>query len=215
MNILLTSTGPGAHLEIKKAFAGMLKKKPPRTQVFMVTTATKGSKDWKYVRKTARQLNGVGIATDNIRIFSFDRKITKSDLEGVDIILVFGGNTFLYLDKIRKTGLDKAIVNAVKSGVGYCGISAGSYVICPTIEAASWKHADRNTVHLKNLKGLNLVPFLVTAHFDESVRIVVQAAAKKTKYPVVALNDRQAIFVRDNFLQIIGSTEPSFIKWAK
>lgn len=212
MNLLLTSTGPGSHPEIKKAFLSLLKKEPSRARVLMVTTATKEDRNWKYVLKTMRQLNGIGVQTGNVQIFSFERKIKKADIQRIDCILVCGGNTFSYLDGLRKTGLDKEIKRAVKNGVGYCGISAGSYVVCPTIEAARWKHADKNSINLKDLRGLNLIPFLVTAHFDEGVRKVVQAAAKKVAYPVVALNDRQAILLCDGLAQIVGRSEPSFVK---
>jgi dipeptidase E len=68
-----------------------------------------------------------------------DRKIKKDDLKNKDVIFVFGRNTFDYLNRIRKTGLDKAIKSFVKKGGIYLGLSAGSYVICPTIEAATWK----------------------------------------------------------------------------
>lgn len=212
MRLLLTSTGPGSHPEIKRAFISLLKKEPRHAKILLVTTAAKGNREWKYVLKTLRELNRAGVRTENVTIFSFERKIKKDDLKKIDCILVCGGNTFLYLDGMRKTGLDKEIRKAVKNGVGYCGISAGSYVACPTIEAAGWKHADRNTIHLKDLRGLGLVPFLVTAHFNEEVRSVVQTAAGKSAYPVMALNDRQAVFVRDGFAQIIGRSEPSFIK---
>lgn len=87
------------------------------------------------------------------------------------------------------------------------GLSAGSYVVCPTIEAATWKHADRNQLGLKDLRGLNLVPFLISAHFDDDVRKNVAKSATKAKYPTIALTDRQAVLVNDGEASIIGGGE--------
>ncbi len=116
---------------------------------------------------------------------------------------------------VLRFGLDKEIKKAVNEGVGYCGISAGSIMACPTIETAGWKHADGNIVRIKDLHALNLVPFLITVHFSKEVMSAVQAAARKTSFPVVAINDHQAVVIHDDFTQIVGTREPSFIKWAK
>ena len=104
------------------------------------------------------------------------------------------------------------IKSFVKRGGVYAGISAGSYVACPTIEAAGWKHADKNFIGLKNLKGLNLVPFLITAHFTEKLRPIIKKAAEKTKYKVIALTDKQAVLIRGRSKKIIGKGKRSMFK---
>ncbi|MEK6901511.1 MAG: Type 1 glutamine amidotransferase-like domain-containing protein, partial [Nanoarchaeota archaeon] len=88
--------------------------------------------------------------------------------------------------------------------------SAGSYIACPTIEAATWKHQDRNRVGMTNFKALNLVSFLITAHFEEKYRAIVEQAAKKTKYHIVALTDRQAIIVRGNKIKMVGEGKKEY-----
>ena len=82
------------------------------------------------------------------------------------MIYVCGGNTFYLLYKIQESGFDKIIKQFVESGKLYFGVSAGSYVVCPTIEMAYWKHPDRNDVGLEDLTGLSIVPFLITVHFE-------------------------------------------------
>lgn len=68
---------------------------------------------------------------------------------------------------MKKSGFDELLSDLLQRGVLYVEVSAGSYVACPTIEAANWKHADRNIVGLEDLAGLTLVPFILTAHFEE------------------------------------------------
>ena len=116
MKLLLTSVGLKGGPEIKKIFRDLLGEKPHNARIFFITTAAAGGPDWHRVRKQVRQLVREGIALEHISIFSLDRKIKKEDLENIDLIYVSGGNSFLYLDKIRKTGLDKEIKRLVKKG---------------------------------------------------------------------------------------------------
>ena len=205
MKLLLTSEGWQKNAKIGKEFLKLIDKKSSEIRIFLVLTPTKYFKRNKYVRRLFGQFQGVNVPKKNISFFQLNRRIRKTDLKDIDVVFVVGGNTFEYLKRLRKTGLDKAIKNFVKRGGVYVGLSAGSYVICPTIEAASWKHADVNTTGLKNLKGLNLVPFLLTAHFKQELRPLIKKAAEKTKYEVIALTDRQAILVKGTQRKIIGN----------
>ncbi len=217
MKLLLTSSGLTAGPEIKKAFLEILNKKPAKAKVLLVTTATPDSASWKRIKMHIKRLGRVGIVPKNISIFSLDRKVREDDVANIDLIYVCGGNSFLYLDRIRKTGLDKKIKKLVKNGFGYFGISAGSMVAGLNIESAHWKHADRNEIDLKDLNALNIVPFVLSVHLDESNIKVVKKAADKVRYPVVGLTDKQAILVRGDLATLIGKTDSrfSFIKWAK
>lgn len=203
MKLLLTSTGFGKNPEIGREFLDLIGKKPNEIKVFLVTVQEK-AEDAKWLKRYLGLFKKVGVAADNISIFSFGRRVKREDLKNIDVVFVCGGNTFVYLDKIRKTGLDKMIKEFVKKGGVYFGVSAGSYVACPTIEVASWKHSDRNAIKLKNLKALNLVPFLLSVHFKNKYEQIIKNAAKKTKYPVIVLNDKQAVLVKNKEIRIIG-----------
>jgi dipeptidase E len=214
MKLLLTSVGLKGHPEIKKTFIESLGKKPSQAKILVVSTSVEGDANWYHVQKTIRSLRNVGVT--NIHIFSLDRKIRRSELCGIDVIYVCGGNTFWYLDRMRRTGLGKEITRLVKSGVFYFGVSAGSVVAGSNIESAGWKHADRNTIHLKDLRGLNLAPFVISVHLDGSNIGAVKKAADAARYPVMGITDRQAIFIKDGFVTLIGKTSGfSFIKLAK
>ncbi len=204
MKLLLTSAGWWKNPSIGKEFVKLVGKKPSDIRILLVITPVKYLKRNKYILRQFRQFKGVHILKENITFFQFDRKIKNSELKAFDAVFVFGGNTFEYLNGIRKTGLDKAIKHFVKKGGVYLGLSAGSYVACPTIEAATWKHADRDNLGLKNLRGLNLVPFLITAHFNRECRDAVIEGTKKTKYPVIALTDKQAVLINGKTTKIIG-----------
>lgn len=205
MKLLLTSAGWWKNPQIGKYFLKLVGKKPSEIRIFLVMTPIKYLKKNKYILRLFRQIKGINIPKQNIIFFQLDRKIKKDELKNIDVIFVFGGNTFDYLYRIKKTGFDRMIKDFVKRGGVYLGLSAGSYIVCPTIEAASWKHADRNVVGLKNLRGLNLVPYLITAHYEKNLHPLIERAAKKTKWPVIALTDKQAILIKNRSKKIIGT----------
>lgn len=206
MKLLLTSAGFEKNQKIGKAFLELVDKDPSKIRVFLVSIVKKeNKKSWKWVKLTVKQLEHLGINFNNIIIFSLDRKVKESDLRGIDVIYVCGGNTFRYLDRIRKTGFDKIIKRFVKKGKIYFGVSASSYVVCPTIEMATWKPVDTNTIGLKDLTGLALVPFWLISHYNEQYRSIIKKAAEATKYPIIALRDTQAVLVNGKKVKIIGS----------
>lgn len=53
-------------------------------------------------------------------------------------------------------------------------------------------------------QGINLIHILITAHFEEKQRKIIEKAAQKTNYPIVALADTQAILVQGKSLRIVG-----------
>ncbi len=133
---------------------------------------------------------------------------TQKELEHIladkDIIFVNGGNTFYLLRWVRESGFDQVLPNFLKRGGLYVGVSAGSYIACPTIEQATWKHQDRNRVGITDFTALGLVPFLITAHFEEKYRAVVDSAAQRKNYPIVALSDGQAVLIQRKRVKVVG-----------
>ena len=111
------------------------------------------------------------------------------------------------LKYVRESGFDKLVKDLIDKGVIYIGVSAGSYIACPTIEAANWKHADRNIVGLTDLTGLNLVPFLLSAHYKPEYKEILKSEISAVKYPVKILTDEQAILIRDGEIILVGKGE--------
>ena len=148
-----------------------------------------------YVRDIKKTLQQLGIKNGNIIEANINKKINAKKYRGFDIIYSCGGNTFHILNQVRKTGFDKWIKHFVRSNKLYVGVSAGSYIVCPTIEAAAWKHADRNIVGLKDLTALNIVPFVVTAHYSTKFKNIIDEAEANIKYRVKRLTNKQALVV--------------------
>lgn len=202
--LLLTSAGivPG----VRDRFLSLLPKRPGEYKVAFVTTAAYGeTKNPTWMGKDRQSLFDCGIKS----IEDLDLKDKKQgELERIladkDVIFVEGGNTFYLLHWVRRSGFDKVLPKFLEKGGLYVGVSAGSYITCPTIEQATWEHQDRNRVGMTDFTALHLVPFLITAHFEEKYKVIVDQAAKGTKYPIVALTDQQAIVVLGKKVEVIG-----------
>lgn len=151
-----------------------------------------------YMFADKKVLEAAGFAVDFIKLASLSPSETSAKLAGYDAIYVKGGNAFVLLDAMRKSGFSKIAKKLIDQGIIYIGESAGAYVACPTIEIASWKHQDRNIIGLKNLTALGLVPFLVTAHYTPEYQSVIDAEAAKSEYEVKRLTDKDLILIEDS-----------------
>lgn len=201
--MLLTSAG-FQNPEVGIEFLKLVGKATPEVRIIFVPTASRTEEELFYVEKSRKELLSIGIKEENIKNLDLDHKVSYGEVYGFDAIYVCGGNTFYLLKKVRETGFDKIIDRFLEDGGIYVGVSAGSYIVCPTIDAATWKHADRNDVRLEDLRALNLVSFLITAHFQPKYREIIEKEASRSKYPVKTLTDNQALLVLGNEEKLIG-----------
>lgn len=212
MKLLLTSGG--IHESFKNNFLSLLEKPVSKISVSYIITAAFGEGEYKLWLDIAKKdLQKLGVSDiEDLDIRGKTEKELYSTLSQKDVILVNGGNTFYLLKYARESGFDKVIKKLVNRNKLYIGVSAGSYIACPTIEQACWKDTDKNfeDFNLTDLTGLNLIPFLITAHFDERYRKTIEDAAKTTKHPFVCLYDTQAVLVKDNSIKVIGSGKREF-----
>jgi len=197
--ILLTSAG----MNIKEEILKILPKPANQTKIAHIITASKPEKDNSYLNRDKRAMIDVGFLVEDIDIEGKNEEELRKILKDKDIIYVQGGNTFYLLKQIKESGFDKVVKELIEEGIIYIGVSAGSIIAGPTIETAKWGGADRNEVELTDLEGLNLVPFLITVHYNSKDQSVIQNEIKKSKYPVKVLTDDQAILVKDNKIELI------------
>lgn len=198
--ILLTSAG----MNVKEEILKIISKPANQIKIAHVITASKVAKDLSYLEKENQIMKELGFSVEDVDIEGKNENELRILLNDKDIIYVQGGNTFYLLKHVKVSGFDKVVKELVKKGTIYIGVSAGSYIACPTIEMANWKHSDKNKFGLTDLTGLNLVPFLLSVHFKPEYAEVLKQEIATTKYPVKILTDKQAILVRDNDIKLVG-----------
>lgn len=175
-------------------------------RVLYVNTASKAVKSLAYLERHREAMRAKGIYFEEVDI----EGKTVDELERVvadkNVIHVEGGNTFYLLRAVRATGFDGVIKRAIERGVAYVGTSAGAYIACPTIVVATWNpEMDRcGLVTPDELVGLNLVPFVIKAHYTEEKREQVTTNRGSLAYLLRILRDGQGIFVTDTEVRFVG-----------
>ncbi len=216
MKLFLTSEG--LNKETTRDFIKLLGKDPKETEICFIPTAAYPEINKDFLEQDKKNLRKIGCKVTDLDLKRENKKSLAQKLKNFDVILVGGGNTFYLLKYIRKSGFDKIIIPLLKQGkvsfsqqrktkqeVIYFGISAGSIVAGPEIGISNWDPEwDKNVVNLKNLTGLNLIPFAISPHFAVKNKKILEEKSKTVDYPLVAINDKQAVVVNGEKVEIIG-----------
>lgn len=205
--LLLTSAGFRTP-ELQKDLLKILPKSPSQIKVAHILTASKVSPDRAFVDRERKVLSDIGFNAEEVDIEGKYPQELRNLLGSKDIIYVQGGNTYYLLKHVRESGFDGVVKDLIEKGVIYIGVSAGSYIACPTIEMTTWKSSDDDRFGVTDLTGMGLVPFLVCVHYNrEKYREGLAEGIKASKYPVKILTDEQALLVRDGEVKLIGTGE--------
>lgn len=198
--LLLTSTGL-ANQNITNQFLQIIDKPVSQIKIIFVPTASRSEEELKYVGESKKELLDLGIPENNIKTLNLDKSVSFQEVEDFDVIYVCGGNTFYLLKKVRETGFDKVIIEFAKTDKLYFGVSAGSILVCPNIDIAS--PFDENDVNLTDLTGLNLTDVIVSPHYKDEEKTIIDDFKRKSQYEVVPLTDEQALLVIDGETKIV------------
>jgi dipeptidase E len=132
------------------------------------------------------------------------------------VLAVSGGDPFHLLARLRETGFDRCVVDAVKGGAPYIGVSAGAIVAGPTLEpiviTSPFKPAPG-----ARLAGLGLVDRLVLPHHDRRGRAALHAEATRLfgdRVPLVPLSNGEALVVEGGESRVVRA-DPVAAKTAR
>lgn len=210
MKLLLTSGGL-MNNSIIAALKDLTQKPFNQLNLAFVPTASnmvEGDKSWFI--KDLEICKKLGLKTiDLVDISALPKEIWQKRLEATDILFVEGGNTFHLRYWLDKSGLTELLPELLKTKV-YIGVSAGSIVM-----GKSLLLSDSEKEILKSIgediieNGLGMVNFLVVPHINskdtpELTFENIEKSAKKTTFPVYALDDDSAIKVVDTTVEVIS-----------
>lgn len=206
MNLVFYSGGDDKdNLHLDRAFVELLAKKNP-VITFIPSSSYLSEQEFKsFVRHYSKYkiTRFIHFPVD----VPFD-KILFQEVMRSDAIHMGGGNTFYFLNSLRKAGLLGQLKTFADKGGLLTGLSAGAIMMTENIEMAGYPEFDRdeNAVNIKNLSALNLVDFLFFPHFRNSARYdaVFKKYTRQSEKIIYACPDGAGIVVRDNEIRFIG-----------
>ena len=175
-----------------------------QSNILYVTTASKQNDNANYyVDLTRKKMDALNLTYTEFDITGKSEEELKHALASNDIVYVEGGSTFYLLKAIRKTSFVKILKEAIENGLVYWGVSAGSYIACPSIIMATWSN-EYDRCGLTDWTAMSLVPFLVKAHYTPENLEFFTEKAKDLPLPLRVLNDQQALLVNDDGIRLLG-----------
>ena len=197
MKMLLASNGD---FLIKKGYQ-LLGIPKDEIRIGYVTTASKGTPNDEYIKLHKEMMTEQGLPFEEIDIENKSEEELNQFFSDKNIIHMEGGNGFYLLRAVKKSGFDEILKDLLDKDVIYAGTSAGASIIGPTIEFSSWlpKGATK-----EEIQALNLVPFLIKAHYTNDKRSEYMERIKNLKYPIRFLRDGQGILVENGKYHFVG-----------
>jgi len=126
-------------------------------------------------------------------------KIFKSD-----VIYLSGGNTYYFLNNLKKRYFITRLRRYVQNGGCIIGLCAGAIMMANDISAAQF--GGKDIVGLSNLSSLALVDFNFMPHWNKSSKYLedIKKYSNNTGNIVYTCNDGDGIVVINNELQFYG-----------
>ncbi len=188
-----------------------LPKKITDCKIAYIITASRKVDDTSYIDRHRQKMNELNFSYTEIDIAGKNEDALKKALDGHDIVMVEGGNTFYLLKAVRESGFENVIKDLIEKDIVYIGSSAGSYIACPSIIMATWSNQGFDRCGITDYTAMNLVPFLIKAHYTPDMKAILDEKVKDLHYPMRVLNDNQAILVRDGEVQLLGGSDEIII----
>lgn len=208
MSTIFLTSGGIRFQPVADAFVSILPKKLSEIRMAHIMTATKMARHLKYLEEDRAAFARLGISYDDIDIEGKTTDELRTILKDYDVIYVQGGDPYYLLKHMRLSGFDVVVKELIAEGKLYVGVSAGSYVACPTLESALWKRPERARHGLADTEpSLQLVDFLVQVHYTDTHKEAVKNGMAHTTLPVRILTDNQALLTRNGNVHLVGSGE--------
>lgn len=175
----------------------------------VVPTAANGEPgDKAWLAEELDVFKNLGFALREINLEDKSEAELRKACEGIDALLVTGGNVYYLLYHVKKSGFDKIITDLVNQGIVYIGSGAGAVITGQSIDVAR-RFDDPSVVPLTDYTGLGLVDFVIIPHADvkEKTGKLQKTLEEWRGKPcqLIGLTDSQALVCADNFMEILDT----------
>lgn len=181
-------------------------KKHPK--VLFIPTASSDSEGYfEVVRKHFGQRLGCDVDVLYLINTNPSYNFIKDKIMSADIIYVGGGNTLNMMNRWKRFGVDKILIEAYKKGKVLSGISAGSICWFRYGNSDSWKSYDKKRPWIR-VAGLGLIDALTCPHYSSSSPSRIRNLKhmmKRTPGIAIGIDGNCAIEIIDDKYRIISS----------
>lgn len=131
------------------------------------------------------------------------------DISNFDGLYLGGGNTFLLLYELRRSGLAEVIRRCARQDLPVYGGSAGAVVLGRDIMTVH--HLDPNTAPLTDTTGLDLaLGCSVWVHYEDAHRSLIEEYQRNHGGRSVVLSERSAVAIEEGQVYSVGSA-PAYL----
>lgn len=202
-NIFLTSSLQTVAKDLSKHINKNAKK------FLFITTASEveeGDKWW--LRLDRDSMTKLGYKLDDYTVTGQTRDQVSKRLNGVDGVVMAGGNTNYLLQQIQQSKSVELFKKFTKDGKCYIGSSAGSLVAGPDVYAAREDKELEKAPKIKEFSGLGLTDIIVQPHwgsdsFKDPYLTEIMRHSYTDKFKQILVSDYQYLIVGNKNIQII------------
>ncbi len=171
-----------------------------------VNTAVKGrdEKTKLFMENVKNKIRENGYNFEEIDIEGKTIEELKEFFKDKNAIHIDGGSTFYLLNAMKESNFDNLLVELLTQGKVFIGTSAGAAIMGPTIRSSSG--IPENPTE-EMLKGLNLMPYMIQAHYTDDKKDEYKEKIKDLQVPVKIFRDGQGMFCEDGVCKFVGDGE--------
>ena len=164
-----------------------------------------GNYDWAFPQDI-NPLAHIGLNLDLYDVAGKTEEEVRQKLDGVEIIIVTGGDTYYLLKHLRACGFEKILREKLAQGVIYLASSAGAIVCCPDIDYIA-PMDNPLKAGITEFKGMGLVDFFLVPHLNHphlagAANVIMQNCLGQNRL-TIGLLDEQFILVNKNVIKIV------------
>jgi peptidase E len=200
MKLLLTSAGLTTD-KLQETLRGLLTKPTQKNKVLILELNWGDENYPKYLEETKQLLISTGFLPENLAMFDLSQD-NPPDISQVDVLMIYAGNHFHYMKRIRETGLETDIRDFIERDGVYIGVSGGSVMMSPDMDDGL--SMTKNEIGLEDMSGFGYINFYIVSHWDwrEDKKEMLTDSWESGKR-MIPLTDQQGILVLDNDFTII------------
>jgi dipeptidase E len=162
----------------------------------------------KYFNYVVNYYRYLGIS--NVQYFDLDKEYDEKNINDIfnyDAIHLSGGNTFRFLNSLRKRKLLKSLKSYVENGGVLIGVSAGSIIATQSIDTAQF--IDEDIIGLEDRNSLSFVDFDFMPHWNEEQSEkylgLLKDYSKLKNRAIYACKDGDGIVIDGEDIKFIGN----------